>query len=75
MINIEDLQELNLAMMRNYKHVKKIKATSEFAQALMKSCKFEEKSSQSYNSGYIARWDGIPVEIDDEIDGLYEFVY
>lgn len=75
MINIEDFQELNHAMISNYQPVKKIKVTSDFAIALMKSAKFEEKPSEFYSGGITCRFDGVPIEIDDEIDGLYEFVY
>lgn len=74
MINIEDLQEVTFTL-HNYKPVKKIKVTKEFAIALMKNANFEEKPSEFYRGGITGRWDGIPIEIDDEIDGLYEFVY
>jgi hypothetical protein len=75
MINIEDLQEVTHAL-HNYQPVKKIKVTKEFAIALMKSAKFEEKPSEFYSGGGITcRFDSVLIEIDDEIDGLYEFVY
>ncbi len=74
MINIEDLQEVTLAL-HNYQPVKKIKVTSDFAVALMKSAKFEDKPKSSYRDGIIGRYDMYLIEIDDEIDGLYEFVY
>lgn len=74
MINIEDLQEVTNAL-HNYQPVKKIKVTKEFAIALMKSAKFEDKPDQFYNSGIIGRYDMCLIEIDDEIDGNYEFVY
>lgn len=71
MINIE---EVTLAL-HNYQPVKKIKVTSDFAVALMKSAKFEEKPSESYSDGIIGRYDMCLIEIDDDIDGPYEFVY
>ena len=71
MINIE---EVTLAL-HNYKPVKKIKITKEFAITLMKNANFEEKPSEFYSGGITCRFDGVPIEIDDEIDGLYEFVY
>ena len=75
MINIEDFQELSHAMISNYQPVKKIKVTSDFAIALMKHAKFEDKPKSSYSDGIIGRYDMCLIEIDDEIDGLYEFVY
>lgn len=74
MNNIEDLQEVTFSL-HNYKPVKKIKVTKEFAVALMKNAKFEDKPKPSYSGGTIGHFTGIPIEIDDEIDGLYEFVY
>ena len=74
MINIEDLQEVTHAL-HNYRPVKKIKVTSDFAVALMKHAKFEDKPKSSYGDGIIGRYDMCLIEIDDEIDGLYEFVY
>lgn len=58
--------------LHNYQLIKKIKVTSEFAQALMKSTEFEEKP---YSGGITGLFDGVPIEIDDDIDGLYELVY
>ena len=71
MINIEEVTHA----LHNYQPVKKIKVTKEFAVALMKSAKLEEKPSEFYSGGIIGRYDMYLIEIDDEIDGLYEFVY
>jgi len=74
MNNIEDLQEVTFTL-RNYKPVKKIKVTKEFAVALMNSAKLEENLSDFYDRGIIGHYDMYLIEIDDKIDGLYEFVY
>lgn len=71
MINIEEVTHA----LHNYQPVKKIKVTKEFAVALMKNAKFEDKPKPSYSGGIIGRYDMYLIEIDDEIDGLYEFVY
>lgn len=74
MINVSDLHKLSLTM-QDYKLVKKIKVTTQFADYLDANIpKLEDKFPDNCN-GFIGRFDGIPVEIDDEIDGLYEFVY
>lgn len=74
MINVSDLHKLSLTM-QDYKLVKKIKVTTQFADYLDANIpKLEDKFPDNCN-GLIGQFDGIPVEIDDEIDGLYEFVY
>lgn len=74
MINVEDLREITNELY-NYKSVKKIKVTTEFARALTEHAKFEDKPIESRTDGIIGHWDWYLVEIDDEIDGLYEIVY
>ena len=74
MINVEDLREITNELC-NYKSIKKIKVTTEFAQALAEHAKLEDKPIESCTDGIIRHWDWYLVEIDDEIDGLYEIVY
>ena len=64
MINIEEVTNF----LHNYQPVKKIKVTKEFAIALMGSAEFVEKPSESYGEGIIGRFDGAPIEIDDDIE-------
>lgn len=65
MFNPKDLEKTILAM-QGPKFPKKIKMVKWFWDYLEFSSEFE---------GYPPYYWGIPVEIDDEIDGYYEFVY
>ena len=64
----------NLAML-NATSVKKIKVTTAFAEHLKATTPPLPERPSEFTNGYIGHWDAVPIEIDDEIDGLYEFVY
>lgn len=74
------MDELNLVKLGfdifKSKPVKAIKVTTEFSRYLAASCKSDMiyKKSDYYN-GYIANFTGIPVVVDDTIDGYYELVF
>ena len=71
MINIEELNAI-VDKMSNYKPAKTIKVTTAFALYIKHSDAFKTVNKPS---GSIELLFGLPVIIDDEIDGLYEFVY
>lgn len=77
MINLEELNNI-ISQMSDYKPVKAIKVTTRFFDYL----DLMTKLSPYYSAPPIkprasdpAYLQGIPVEIDDDIEGLYEFVY
>lgn len=65
MINVEELNDI-INKMSDYKPVKAIKVTTEFFDYLNLVTK--QSSIKVYHQG-------VPVIIDDEIDGFYEIVY
>ena len=71
MINVEELNEI-ISQMSCYKPAKAIKVTTVFALYIKHSDAFKTVNTPS---GPIELLFGLPVIIDDEIDGLYEFVY
>ena len=75
-INAETLNNIISEMQRD-KILKKIKVTTEFAYCLDKSIDpLPQYEPHKFYPG-VPGWyyQGVPIEIDDEIDGLYEFVY
>ena len=64
----------NLAVL-NATSVKKIKVTTAFADYLKATTPPLPERPNDLTNGLIGHWDGVPIEVDDEIDGLYEFVY
>lgn len=75
MINIEDLREITNELY-NYKSIKKIKVTTDFAYCLDRMIEpLPHYEPNKFYSGMFCEYQGIPIEIDDEIDGLYEIVY
>ena len=76
MINVETLNNLISEMQRG-KILKKIKVTTAFAYQLDRSIDpLPQYKPHKFYPG-VPGWyyQGVPVEIDDEIDGPYEFVY
>lgn len=76
MFNVKDLEDAAQAMQKlGPKLPKGIKVTTQFADYLdANTPKLEDKLPDNHN-GFIGRFDGLPVEIDDEIDGNYEIIY
>ncbi len=70
-LNAETLNNI-LSEMRSWKILKKIKVTTAFFVCIQHSHMF-----QTLNEPFrpIDLFLGVPVEIDDEIDGLYELVF
>ena len=75
-INVETFNNI-ISTMQRCKILKKIKVTTAFAYCLERSIEplpFYEPNK--FYAGMSDLWyQGVPVEIDDGIDGLYEFVY
>lgn len=74
MFNVKDLEDAIFAMQQGPKLPKGIKVTSFFWNYLKNAeTPFEAKRAEfsAMFNGHM----GLPVEIDDEIDGPYEFVY
>ena len=69
MITVKELQEM-IQVMPTIKLPKKLKVTTRFWRDFKSEFELDES-----RKGYIFSAYGFPVEIDDEIDGLYEFVY
>lgn len=77
MINVEELNNI-ISEMSNYKPIKAIKVTTRFFDYLDLMTKLSPYYSASPikpRAGDPAYLQGIPVIIDDEIDGFYEIVY
>lgn len=76
---IEDMYQVCESFERNvlpeWKHLNKIKVSSAFFDYLKASSDPFGLGPSIIPEGKTASWTGIPVEIDDEIDGHYEFVY
>ena len=71
MINVETLNDI-ISEMQSWKVLKKIKVTTAFYACIRHSHMFQTLTEPFRP---IDLWLGVPVEIDDEIDGLYELVY
>ena len=54
---------------------KKIKVTTAFAEYLKATTPLLPERPNKLTGGIIGHFPGTPIEIDDEIDGHYEFVY
>lgn len=75
MINVETLNNIISEMQRD-KILKKIKVTTAFAYCLDRMVEpLPHYEPNKFYSGMLVEYQGVPVEIDDEIDGPYEFVY
>ena len=73
-----DPEKINKALSEFHKHetISRIKVTSEFAQHLQTiTIKEPIYDSLLKRCTYIPPVESVPVEIDDEIDGPYEFVF
>ena len=68
MFDVKDLEDV-ISAMQNPKFPKKVKVTKQFWDYL------ESESGFKPPEGYISYYMGLPIEIDDEIDGFYEIVY
>ena len=74
MLNVKDLEDAIFAM-QGPKLPKGIKVTTLFARYLESAYSPLEHKPTKHYDGFIGYYTGIPIEIDDEIDGPYEFVY
>ena len=77
MINVEELNDI-ISQMSEYKPIKAIKVTTRFFDCLEQMTKLSPYYSAppiKPRAGDPATLRGVPVIIDDEIDGPYEFVY
>ena len=73
--NVETLNNI-IAEMQNCKILKKIKVTTKFAKYLDRMIEpLPHYEPNKFYPGMLCGYQGISVEIDDEIDGLYEFVF
>lgn len=52
-----------------------IKVTTEFAHYLKQTIPTLPENPNRLTNGPVGYFTGVPVEIDDDIDGLYEFVF
>lgn len=52
-----------------------IKVTTEFAHYLKQTIPPLQEKPNRLTDGIVGHFTGVPIEIDDDIDGLYEFVY
>ena len=52
-----------------------IKVTTEFAHYLKQTIPTLPKRPNRLPDGIVGHFTGVPIEIDDDIDGLYEFVF
>ena len=76
MINVKDLEDAAQAMQKlGTKFPKAIKVTTAFAEYLKATTPPLPERPGNLANGIVGRFDGVPIEIDDEIDGPYEFVY
>lgn len=71
MINVETLNNI-ISEMHSWKVLKKIKVTTAFYACIQHSHMFQTLTEPFRPIDILL---GVPVEIDDEIDGPYEFVY
>lgn len=75
----EDVYQVYKSFERNglaeWKYINKIKVSSAFFSYLKASSDPFGLGPSIIPEGKTACWTGIPVEVDDEIDGHYEFVY
>lgn len=62
-------------MLAEWKYLNKIKVSSAFFDYLMAASDPFGGGQSTIPEGKTARFNGVPIEIDDEIDGHYEFVY
>ena len=74
MIDVETINNLTLEIQRD-KIPKKIKVTTAFAEDLKAIIPPLPERPSRLPDGVVGRFPGITIEIDDEIDGRYEFVY
>lgn len=69
MFNAKELEVATQELQSIPKSPKKIKVTTEFLHDLKSRCRSELPEK------YVAHCPHLPVEIDDEIDGYYKFIY
>lgn len=75
MINVETLNNI-ISEMQSVKILKKIKVTTAFANYLDRLFPpLPHYEPNKFYAGMLCEYQGIPVEIDDKIDGPYEFVF
>lgn len=74
MFNVKDLEDAILAMQQGPKLPKGIKVTSFFWNYLQHAESPLEAKRAQFSAGFNG-YMGLPVEIDDEIEGYYEIVY
>lgn len=76
---IEDMYQVHESFERNglaeWKYLNKIKVSSAFFNYLKAASDPFGLGPSTILEGKTVSWTGIPVEVDDEIDGHYEFVY
>lgn len=76
---IEDMYQVYKSFERNmlpeWKYLNKIKVSSAFFNYLKAISDPFGLGPSVILEGKTAYWTGIPIEVDDEIDGYYEFVY
>lgn len=76
MINVEDLEDVVQAMQKlRTEFPKKIKVTTAFAEYLKATIPPFKEQPNKLTDGIVGYFPGVPIEIDEEIDGLYELVY
>ena len=76
MFNTKNLEDAAQAMQKlETKFPKVIKVTTAFADYLKATTLPLPERPNDLTDGWVGHWDGVPIEVDDEIDGLYEFVY
>ena len=77
MINVEELNNI-ISQMQDYKPIKAIKVTTRFfdyLELITKLSPYYSAPPIKPRAGDPATLQGVPVIIDDEIDGLYKIVY
>ena len=74
-LNVETLNHI-ISEMQSVKMLKKIKVTTAFANYLDRILPpLPNYETNKFYAGMCCEYLGVPVEIDDDIDGLYEFVF
>ena len=76
MFNVKDLEDAAQAMQDlGTKFPKALKVTTAFAEYLIATTPPLPERPDGFIDGTVGRFDSTPIIIDDEINGLYEFVY
>ena len=74
-IDMENIKTMFCRETVSSKYVKKIKVSSPFFAYLKTFLGPPQINQEAMQEGKMANWTAIPIEIDDEIKGHYEFVY